>query len=184
MAAIKPSFVVGARAKIKVDGATLAFATDVNYSVEVTHVPIEVLGSYEVVSYEPVGYRVSGSLTVVRFTSNGNQASVDQTNTSGAAKTGNSSFNMGSTAARAKAAFNPGNLLLSETFDIEVFDRRDGTASADGQSFIKISDARFERRSGGLNAKGMLQEQYTFNGILFNDDVAAVSKSGPNTSGN
>lgn len=173
--ASRPTFLVGARAKISVEGAVVAYATDVNYSVDVAHIPIEVLGAYEVISYEPVGYRVSGTLSVVRYTSNPN------TETSGkvdSTKPGNSSFSMGSTGsnAGAKAAFNPGNLLLSQTFDITVVDRRDGNNN-EGQRFIKISDARFERRSAGLNAKGIMTEQYSFNGILFGDDVADTSQS-------
>jgi len=174
--AIKPTFVVGARAKVKIDTKTLAFATNVNYTVDVAHVPVEVLGSYEVVAYEPVGYRVNGTMTVVRYTANGNQVSAPSTTTGD----GNSVFKMGVSAAGAPAAFNPGNLLLSETFDIEIYDRRDGTAANDGQKFVTISNARFERRSGGLNAKGLLEEQYSFNGIMMSDDAATVSQSGPN----
>lgn len=177
MAGIKSTFVVGARAKVKIDSKTLAFATNVNYTVDVAHIPVEVLGSYEVVAYEPVGYRVNGTLTIVRYTANGNTTRAD-----GADDKGNSVFKMGdaANAARAPAAFNPGNLILSETFEIEVYDRRDGTKSNDGQKFVTIQDARFERRSGGLNSKGLLEEQYSFNGILMHDDAATVSKSGPN----
>jgi hypothetical protein len=177
MAGIKSTFVVGARAKVKIDSKTLAFATNVNYTVDVAHIPVEVLGAYEVVAYEPVGYRVNGTLTIVRYTANGNT-----TRTDGANADGNSVFKMGDSAnaARAPAAFNPGNLILSETFEIEVYDRRDGTKANDGQKFVTIHDARFERRSGGLNAKGLLEEQYSFNGILMHDDAATVSKSGPN----
>jgi len=176
MAGIKSTFVVGARAKVKIDGKTLAFATNVNYTVDVAHIPVEVLGSYEVIAYEPVGYRVNGTMTVVRYTANGNTTRVDE-----ATNDGNSVFKMGTAAnaARAPAAFNPGNLLLSETFEVEVYDRRDGIKSNDGQKFVTIQDARFERRSGGLNAKGLLEEQYSFNGILMHDDAATVSKSGP-----
>jgi hypothetical protein len=176
MAGIKPTFVVGARAKVKIDGKTLAFATSVNYTVDVAHVPVEALGSYEVISYEPVGYRVSGSLSIVRYTANANATAVNKTETEG-----NSVFKMGlaTNASRAPAAFNPGNLILSETFDLEVYDRRDGNPANDGQKFITISDTRFERRQGGINSKGLLEEQYTFNGILMHDDAATVSKSGP-----
>jgi len=176
----KPNFVVGARAKISVDGKTLAFATNVNYTVDVTHVPVEVLGAYEVIAYEPVGYRVSGTLTVVRYSKNATASGVTGTVTDG-----NSSFaHVGTTAAAAgvPAAFNPAQLLLSSTFDVEVFDRRNGTASLDTapQSIAKIIDARLERRSGGLNAKGLLEEQFSFNGIIFADDSSTPSRSGPN----
>ena len=177
MAGIKPSAVVGARAKIKIDGKTLAFATAVTYKVDVTHVPVDVLGSYETVAYEPVGYRVSGSLTVVRYTANGNATQMDETS-----QDGNSVFKMGTAgnAARAPAAFNPGNLILSETFEVEVYDRRDGNKANDGQKFVTLADARFEMRQGNLNAKGLLEESYSFNAILMHDDAATVSKSGPN----
>lgn len=173
----KPTFVVGARAKIKIDNKTVAFATNVNYNIDVTHVPVEVMGAYEVIAYEPVGYRVSGTLTVVRYTSSPNATTVNE-----ADDKGNSSFSMGAdnNTAGVKAAFNPGNLLISETFNIDIFDRRDGRPTEDGVKFVTIQDARFERRSGGLNAKGLLEEQYSFNGILFSDDVATVTASGPN----
>jgi len=182
----KPTFIVGARAKIKVDGQTVAFATAVQYNVDVTHVPVECLGAYEVIAYEPVGYRVSGTMTVVRYTANGNTAAGPSGGA--AAAGGNSPFNgfgagsAGATvgAAATPAAFNPGNLLLSATFNIEVYDRRDGQANQSGQRFILIENARFEKRSGGINAKGLMEEQYSFNGILFSDDAATVVNSGPN----
>jgi hypothetical protein len=177
MAGVKPTFVVGARAKIRLDNKTVAFATNVNYTIDVTHVPVECLGAYEVIAYEPVGYRVSGTLTIVRYTANRNTPGVEETTDNG-----NSVFAMGdpSHTARVPAAFNPGNLILSETFDIDVYDRRDGNKAGIEQKFANVQDARFERRGGGLNAKGLLEEQYSFNGILFNDDAATVSKSGPN----
>jgi hypothetical protein len=173
--ATKPTFMVGARAKIKIDTKTIAFATEVSYNVEVQHIPIQVLGAYEVIAYEPVGYKVSGSLKVIRYTANANE-----TKSPGTAVEGNSVFKMGDAAAGAPAAFNPGNLILSQTFNIDVYDRRDGTAANDGQKFVTIADARFERRSGGLNSKGLLEETYSFNGILMHDDAATVSPSGPN----
>ena len=172
--ATTPTFVVGARAKIRIDSKTLAFASNVNYTIDVAHLPVDVLGAYETIAYEPVGYKVSGTLTVVRYTANGNMPQ------GAATQEGNSVFKMGTAAAGAPAAFNPGNLLLSQTFAVVVYDRRDGNAAHDGQQFVTINDARFERRSGGVNARGLLEEQYSFNGILLNDDAATVSASGPN----
>jgi len=175
----KPTFIVGARAKIVLDNTTLAFATNVNYTVDVAHVPVEVLGSYEVVAYEPVGYRVNGTLTIVRYTANGNVGAIGSPGTDDTATKGNSINTVGD-AAGAQAAFNPGNLILSQTFEIVVSDRRSGTATAASQQFAKIRDARFERRSGGLTAKGLLEEQFTFNGLLMDDDAGVASNSGPN----
>lgn len=178
MAGQTPTFVVGARAKIQIDSKTLAFASNVNYTVDVAHLPVDVLGAYETIAYEPVGYKVSGTLTVVRYTANANKGSAPGT---GDGKDGNSVFKMGTSAAGAPAAFNPGNLLLSQTFAVVVYDRRDGDpAKGAAQQFVTINDARFERRTGGVNAKGLLEEQYSFNGILLSDDAATVTASGPN----
>lgn len=67
MAGIKPTFITGANAKIRLNGKTLAFCQDFSCSVQVlTRVP-KVLGKYEGDSVEPLGYMVSGSFTVVRY---------------------------------------------------------------------------------------------------------------------
>jgi hypothetical protein len=62
-----PTFITGANAKIKVAGSTLAYCTDLSYTVEVNHVVPRVLGMYEGVSVEPVSYGVAGSFSVIRY---------------------------------------------------------------------------------------------------------------------
>lgn len=172
----KPTFFAGARAKITVDSTVLAFATNISWNVDVSHVPVDVCGAYETIAYEPTGYKVSGALTVIRYTSNPNLNSTPGNATQGnTASNGNSIFTVGS-ATGAKAAFNPGNILLSSTFTVKVDDKRDA-AGAIVQQAVNIENCRFERRSGAINAKGLLEEQFTFNGILLSDDAATVSGS-------
>lgn len=67
MAGIKPFFVNGANAKIKLNGKTLAFCTDLSYSISVLTQTPKVLGMYEGSSVEPLGYSVTGSFTVLRY---------------------------------------------------------------------------------------------------------------------
>lgn len=67
MAGKQPFFLTGANAKLKVNGKTLAFATNVNYRIQVVHEDPRVLGMYEGHSLEPVSYKVSGSFTVIRY---------------------------------------------------------------------------------------------------------------------
>jgi len=67
MAGLKPFFITGANAKIKLNGKTLAFCSDFNYSVQVLTKTPKVLGMYEGTSVEPLGYTVSGSFTVIRY---------------------------------------------------------------------------------------------------------------------
>lgn len=67
MAGLVPFFLTGGNAKIKVNGVTLAFCTDVQYRIEVKHADPRVLGMFEGHSIEPLSYRVSGSFTVIRY---------------------------------------------------------------------------------------------------------------------
>ncbi len=67
MAGMRPFFLTGANAKIRVNGKTLAFATSLSYRIEVKHEDPRVLGMYEGHSLEPVGYRVSGSFSIIRY---------------------------------------------------------------------------------------------------------------------
>src|ERR1035437_7743136 len=67
MAGTKPFFISGANAKVKVNGKTLAFCTDLSYSIQVLTQTPKILGMYEGSSVEPLGYTVSGTFTVIRY---------------------------------------------------------------------------------------------------------------------
>src|SRR5689334_1045303 len=67
MSGIRPFFINGANAKIKLNGKTLAFCTDLSYSISILTQTPKVLGMYEGSSVEPLGYSVTGSFTVVRY---------------------------------------------------------------------------------------------------------------------
>jgi hypothetical protein len=60
-------FPTGANCKIKLNGVTLAYATDLQYRVSIPHQTPTSLGNYEVSSIEPLSYKVSGSFTIVRY---------------------------------------------------------------------------------------------------------------------
>jgi hypothetical protein len=63
----KPFFITGSNCKIKVNGVTIAYATDLSYSVSIGHIPVKILGIYESDTIEPVSYSVTGSFTVIRY---------------------------------------------------------------------------------------------------------------------
>lgn len=67
MAGTRPFFITGANAKIVLNGKTMAFCTDLSYSVSVLTQTPKILGMYEGSSVEPLGYTVSGSFTVIRY---------------------------------------------------------------------------------------------------------------------
>ena len=170
MAGIKPAFVTGANAKIKVGNRTLAYAQDASYSVTVTTIPIETMGRYEVVSNEPVAYFVDGTLSVIRYTKAA--VNMDKTNAEG---NGIGNWDIHEEDGGAAKHFNPGALLASQTWDLEIFQKTDG---ADVDAVIRLFNCRFTRKGGAINKRGVLVEQYAFNAILADDDSFNVSGSG------
>jgi hypothetical protein len=176
MAQQKPIFVTGANAKIQVDSKTFAYASDVSYNVSVDTIPVETMGRYEAIANEPVNYSVSGELSVVRYTKLAGGANMPGTNAQGNGL-GNAA---GSTNGKRSDEFNPGSMLLSQTWDLAVYQKTEATAGAidSTQQFIKIIDCRFRNKTSGLNKRGLWVERLSFVGRLHQDDSFEVTNSG------
>ena len=176
MAGVIPAFVTGATAKIKAGGLTFAYAQDVSYRVSVDTIPVETMGRYEAVTNEPVNYSVAGELSVVRYTKLAANAGLPGTNSSGNGL-GNAAWSTGGTGSD---QFNPGVLIASKTWDLEVFQKTQVGVNTTGNTMgvLKITDCRFTNKSAGLNKRGILVDRMTFVGILASDDSFAASRSG------
>lgn len=174
MAGKKPGLITGSNAKLKVGGKTLAYATDITYSVDVAVIPVEVMGKYEVITNEPIATSVSGSFTIVRYSKAGNAGLPDTTAESGGNGVGN--FAAGSdTLGGQTDAFNPGRILATSTIDIEIFQKLPPTAATavselNTTALVKITDCRLTRLTSGLNKRGIMTENYSFVGILYDDE--------------
>lgn len=182
MAGKKPSFITGANAKIKVGGKTFAYASDVSYQVVVDVIPVETMGRYEAVTNEPVNYSVFGELSVVRYTGIAKTNNMPGTNTGGNGL-GKVNYTTGGNGAH---EIDPGNLLLSQTWDLAVYQKEQssvttggGTAAVtDSVEFITIKDCRFTRKGAALNKRGILVDRLSFVGILADDESFDASYSG------
>jgi len=73
MAGVRPFFVTGANAKLKLNGKTMAFLTDFQCSVQIAHQTPHVLGVYEGVSVEPLSYNVNGMFSIIRYVHNAHE---------------------------------------------------------------------------------------------------------------
>lgn len=181
--AVKPSFITGASAKVKVGGKTFAYASDVSYSVAVDVIPVETMGRYEAVNLEPVNYSVSGELSVVRYTKFAGAAANNpfQTNTNG----------NGLSASGLSSHFDPFSILASASVDIEIYQKQTtevanppgaaaGTPVPAPETYLvaKVRDARFTRLGGGINKRGILVERMSFMGLLFDGNDTSVANSG------
>lgn len=176
MAGVKPGLITGSNAKVKFGGKTLAYATDMQYSVETTVIPVEVMGHFEMIANEPIAIAVNGSFTVVRYAAGAAIGTGDSATLPGAAATGNGVGQLGG--ANQKEAFNPGLVLSSQTVDIEIYQKAIGADSKESTSaVVKIIDCRLTRMSGSVNKRGVLMESYTFVGRLLQDDAHAPTVS-------
>jgi hypothetical protein len=178
MASKVPSFVTGATAKIKAGGLTFAYAQDVSYRVNVDTIPVETMGRYEAVSNEPVNYTVGGELSVVRYTAIAQANNMPGTNAGGNGL-GRTNWTTGG---RGSDEFDPGNLIVSRTWDLAVYQKTaTGTNAAVSDAVnkvITITDCRFTNKSAGLSKRGILVDRMSFVGILASDDSFTASNSG------
>lgn len=186
MAGKSPAFITGATAKVRLGGLTMAYAQDVAYTVTTTTIPIETMGRYEVVSNEPVAYFVEGSLSIIRYTAAAK-------NMSGASTKGNdpSQWDMvgGGKDGKAKIGsgfthINPGALLASQTFDLEVYQKQPGKLDDENKPVAvdpilvdKIRDCRLTRKGAGVNKRGVLTDNFAFVGILADVGADASQKA-------
>ena len=176
MAGVKPGLITGSNAKLKFGGKTLAYATDVQYSVDTAVIPVEVMGHFEVIANEPIAVTVAGSFTLVRYAKGAAIAAGDSSTLPGANASGNGVGAFGGSQAE---AFNPQKILQSSTVDMDIFQKAIGANGAESSSpIIKIIDCRLTRMSGSVNKRGVLTEGYSFVGRLFQDDDHKVGISG------
>lgn len=62
-----PFFITGANCKLKVNGVTMAYATDLAYSIQINHQQAKVCGMYEADTLEPISYSITGSFTIIKY---------------------------------------------------------------------------------------------------------------------
>jgi len=166
MAQMKPGFITGANAKIKIFNKTIAYCSDVAYNVSVQTIPIESMGKYEVHSNEPVGYTVDGSFSVIRYTRGATSSANGGVIENAANGKGNSPLNVeNGTNGNMQEHLDPASLLKSQTFDLEIHEKR---VKGDVSVFT-VKDCRVVRRGMSLNKRGVMVDNYAYVGILATD---------------
>jgi hypothetical protein len=186
MSGKQTSLITGSNCKVVMDGKTLAYATDVQYSVDVQTIPVETMGRFEVLANEPISYSVAGSFSVVRYTK-----AAKAGNISGAAANGNGlgavigtannkAFNAAQSGGGNSVHMDPGQLLQSKTVDIVLFRKAVNapTAAGDQEMIVTIKDARITRKSGSINKRGVMMESFTFVAEMAYDDSFTAAISG------
>lgn len=191
MAGLAPFFLTGANAKVVLNGKTLAFCTDLSYSVQVNTVTPKVLGMYEGSSVEPLGYQVTGSFSIIRYMKDieGGRAVVPNGVTPNDA--GNGVGNWGSAwgsgigsflanagvgnDGRANEALDPSKFDHGVTFDIQVYQK-----SPDGSQHgvVNIRNVRVTQADFSISKKTPAMQRFNFVALYADEDSFVANFSG------
>jgi hypothetical protein len=184
MAGLIPSFTSGSKLIIHVGSIRFAYATNLSFTDNVSHAPVSGIGSFAPDAIEPLQYTANGSMTLTRYSQAAFAAinkfvSVDQTvkaptragaPASNTERDGNSLF--------IKNSFSPAHLLISRSFDIDVYERMASGASGaslEGQLSFSIKDVRLTSYSITFTPGTLVQENVTFLALSIVDHAGETS---------
>jgi hypothetical protein len=196
-------FPTGKNCKIKVNGITLAYATDISYSVSIPHAAPKTLGTYEANSLEPMSYNVSGRFTVVRYVEGAVKRlnKKGMTQPSGASNDGNGigswTVNRGNSGSdilgrtigafgndgKAHVSLDPSQLQEALTFDIEIYQKvpAEDSRSAittDYTGVARIRNVRITNAAAGVPVRGVMTQTFDFMAIYLDEDTFLADASG------
>lgn len=188
MAGLAPFFLTGANAKVRVNNKTIAFCTDVSYSVSINTATPKILGMYESVSLEPLSYEVSGTFTVIRYAADAAPTvrSFGDSTPNGVSDTGNGigawgptnpiAQQLSPTDGKAFQNLDPSTYQNGTFFDIDVSQKMsDGTTLG----VARIRSCRINRADftiGGKNQPAI--ERFAFKALYVDEDSFIAGFSG------
>jgi hypothetical protein len=198
MSSKAPFFITGGNCKIRVNGVTLAFATDFRYSIKIKHSNVKILGVYEHDTAEPLSYDVDGSFTVIRYVEGLKKNLTNQgfNIPEGVSNSGNGvgSFTRNGPIedvnslrrtlqnvsyalvddGRANEALDPSKLSTGSWFEIEFYQKIPG-----GQTGIaKIKGCRIVQADAQIQRRGVFSQTFQFVANGVDEDSFLASESG------
>jgi len=183
VAGMKPFFLTGANAKIRVNGATLAYCTNLSYSVTVSHSTPTVLGMYEPSSVEPTGYLVSGTFTIIRYVADVKdelgKTPNDTSNTGNGignwgVKKSSKIIDLSGSDGKVYDNLNPGKLERATGFEIEIFQKTENK----NISVAKIRGARITKADFMLAKNSPAAQTFQFTALYADEDSFLADFSG------
>lgn len=189
MAGIIPSFLSSAKLVIRIDGRTMAYATNLSISDRMSVAPVGGIGAYNADALEPLQYSVSGSFAITIY-DEASLAALNQAAASGAlvpnrATAHKPSGNFSGNSMFSKNFFSPLHLMISRTIDIDVYERsNDGNvlAGADKVEILtyKIHNVRLTSYSLTFTPGSLMQEQVGFIAMKMEDAMSnAITNGSP-----
>lgn len=188
MSGLRPFFLTGANAKIKLNGKTLAFCTELSYSIQILHQTPKILGMYEGSSVEPLGYTVSGSFSIIRYVKDIKKDTKMAMTNVAANDAGNGIGNWGAAWGAGFASGNdgrpdenldPSRLEDGSTFDIEVY-QKVGSSGREKKDLgvAKIRNCRIVQADLTLSKRGAAVQRFNFTALYVDEDSFRADFSG------
>jgi len=190
MAGMKPFFLTGANAKIRINNRTLAYVTNLGYSVKITHASPTVLGMYEPSSIEPLGYAVSGQFTVVRYVAD-IKDDVGGASPNGVSDRGNGIGGWGPEGTLEKFAagfdikkgidgraydnMDPSRLQKATGFEIEIYQKFGNNGQ---RSVANVRGARITQADFNIGSNSAASQTYNFTALYVDEDSFRADFSG------
>ena len=186
-------FLTGANAKIKINHRTIAFCTNISYTVTVNHAAPILLGMYESGSVEPLSYIVNGSFSVIRYTAGILSDSDASINGIELSENGNGigawgpdgvteriaaglKFDQSKADGRVYDNLNPRRLEKATGFDIEIYQKYNDGGQMHAVS--KIRGCRVTSSTFNLNNRSNAIQNFNFRALYVDEDSFLADFSG------
>lgn len=140
MANLLPSFVSSGMVTIKINGRPAMYVQNLQVNQNVQHTPVGGIGSYGYHANEPVRINYSGSFSVVGYHKDIAQALKDADLAPANIQNSSKSKPNNDYKLIRKGHFNPLNMILTSTFDIEVLIRHNASKASNADSAILGQD--------------------------------------------
>jgi len=172
------SFASGSNLAIVIGDTVMAFATNLSWSDDVSHTAVGGIGAYDYQALEPLQYIARGSLTLTRYGSeawnaiDSNGKTTPDRTVAGIFPTTKGNGGDGNSMLRGPH-FNPSKLLLSRTFNIDVYERQaGGSINALNTKIFTIHDCRMTNYSITFTPGQLVSENVSFMCIRVEDTQA------------
>lgn len=182
MSGLLPSFLSSAQLEIRIGNTVLAYCQNLSFTDDMATVPVGGIGSYTMHALEPVGYMGRGSMTITHYS----KAVLNKikNDTSAFPKnivTNSQNGDDGNSLLRSEF-FNPIRLIMSRTFNINVYERAINTTgnlgSNSGRKAFQLQGCRMTNLSLTFTPGSLINQTVSFlcMGVV---DITSEKINGP-----
>lgn len=170
MAGQLPSFLSSSQLQVRIGAAQIAYAQNLSFSDDMQVQPVGGIGGYSFHQLEPTGYLGRGSMTITHYSDAVLNAlnSASQNNLPDNIKGSDGSVEADGNSFLRSEYFNPVRLMISQSFDIDVYERgydagAERPAPTNGGSIVyTLRNCRLTNYNIGFTPGSLVNENISF----------------------